>query len=177
MKRKAVFGYDQDYTYSLLEPVFSGLGGNCDHERLSEQTLDAFVKMLDKVDLEALQYEESEVYVNQMLGLCNAITEECTGMGFLEMGIEAEVMFELSKAWRHFVRLIWIRDLEWENLVRCVSDPNAEWSVDEEYYVKDPSTMVRYMVSSKLLVPLQVWSVLLQEGWSRAGQEKQRQYV
>uniref|UniRef100_A0A6T0TSZ9 Uncharacterized protein n=1 Tax=Alexandrium monilatum TaxID=311494 RepID=A0A6T0TSZ9_9DINO len=177
VKRKPVFGYDKEHTMSLLEPVFSGLGGNCDYERLDEKTLEAFCKLLDQVDMEAVQYEACEGYVNALLGMCNAITEECTGVSFMDMGIEQQVMDELGRAWMFFVRLIWIRDLEWENLVRCLSDPNAEWSVDEDYYIQDPAPMVKYIVASKLLVPLQVWSVLLQAGWQQVLPDKKHMYV
>ena len=33
----SVFSFDEDYTYSLLEPVFSGLCHGADYERLSEK--------------------------------------------------------------------------------------------------------------------------------------------
>mmetsp|Transcript_73177 Transcript_73177/g.210137 ORF Transcript_73177/g.210137 Transcript_73177/m.210137 type:complete len:225 (-) Transcript_73177:144-818(-) len=161
VKRKPVFGCDKDFTYSLLESVFQDVGGGADYERLSERTQRLWSRTLDRCDLEAIDFRNCDEYVSELLSLCDNITRECTGWGFAERGLVEDVSIELAKAWRHFVRLVWMRDLEWEDLVRCISDPNSDLSVDAEYYLSEPAAVVKHTVASKLLVPLQVWGLLL----------------
>lgn len=162
VQRKPAFSHNKDFTYNLLKPVFQGLGGNCDYERLSENTQKAWCAELDRCDMETIDYNNCENYVMNLLQLCNLITWECTGRDFAEWGIFDEANQELGRAWVHFVRLVWMRDLEWEDLVRYLSDPNREWSVNEEYFLPDPENSVRSIVSNKLMVPLQVWSFMMQ---------------
>merc|ERR1712226_1650414 len=107
--------------------VFQGIGYGVDSERLSERMLKVFCGTLDRCDLEAIDYNDCGHYVGQLLEVCNNITMECTSMTLDEWGIIDEARFELAKAWRHFVRIIWIRDLAWENILRYLSDPNREW--------------------------------------------------
>lgn len=162
VKRKPVFGHNKELTYSLLKSVFQGLGPNCDFERLSENTQLAWCAELDRCDQEPVDYNNCENYVIGLIELCNLITWECTGRDFAEWGVFEEVHSELGRAWCHFVRLVWMRDLEWEDLVRHLSDPNREWSVNEDYFLEDPESAVKAVVSNKLLVPLQVWGFMMQ---------------
>merc|ERR1712113_310471 len=122
--------------------------------------------ILDRCDLEAVDFNDCDYYVGELLGLCDDITWECTGRSFAEWEIDQEAYVELGRAWLHFARLVWMRDPEWENLVRCLSDPNARFSVNEEYYLEDPDSAARHLVSDKLKVPLQVWGVLLRAAWA-----------
>ncbi|CAE8589840.1 unnamed protein product [Polarella glacialis] len=179
VKRKPVFSHYRDHTYSLLEPIFRDLGGGSDYERLSDRSQKLLCEMLDRCDLEAVNYHECEAYVDGLLDLCSEITRECTGMSFAEWGLVGEARQELGKAWMHFVRLIWMRDIEWENLIRYISDPNAEWSVSAEYFLVDPTKTLRHAVSQKLMVPLQVWAFLLKACYaaSHARQGQGRSYI
>eukprot|EP00440_Ansanella_granifera_P047655 gb/GFBE01051618.1/.p1 GENE.gb/GFBE01051618.1/~~gb/GFBE01051618.1/.p1 ORF type:complete len:229 (+),score=45.74 gb/GFBE01051618.1/:1-687(+) len=180
VKRKPIFSYDRDHTYSLLEPVFKDLGNGADHERLSERTQRMLCKLLDRCDLEAVDYHNCQGYVDELLAFCSEITRECTGRSLGQWGIFGEAELELRKAWMHFVRLIWIRDFEWENMVRCLSDPNAQWSVSEDYFLEDPAQTVRYAISEKLMVPLQVWAFMLKtvaEHEAQNAPARKRSYV
>eukprot|EP00930_Biecheleria_cincta_P065357 TRINITY_DN51126_c0_g1_i1.p1 TRINITY_DN51126_c0_g1~~TRINITY_DN51126_c0_g1_i1.p1 ORF type:complete len:228 (+),score=44.49 TRINITY_DN51126_c0_g1_i1:66-749(+) len=161
VKRKPVFSHDMEHTISLLEPVFQNVCVGSDYERLSERRQKEFCKMLDKCDLDGVSYHDCQFFIDGLILLCSQITKECTGKNFNEWGFVGQAEDELRKAWLHFVRLIWIRDYEWENLVRCISDPNSRWSVNEDYFLEDPDKTVGYMVSHKLMVPLQVWSFIL----------------
>jgi len=163
--RKQVFGRDKHFTAGLLNFVFEGLGGGADVERLSTKTRALWTKTLDRCDLEAIDIDDCDDYIMEMVDLCNQITYECTGGSFEEWGLRDHVRTELVQAWRHFVRLIWMRDLEWEDLVRCLSDPNCETSINEEYFLPDPSAGTKHVVSNKLLVPLQVWGLLLRSAF------------
>mmetsp|Transcript_50396 Transcript_50396/g.126969 ORF Transcript_50396/g.126969 Transcript_50396/m.126969 type:complete len:224 (-) Transcript_50396:20-691(-) len=174
VKRKPVFSYDKEFTYGLLASVFEGVGGNADFERLSDRTQRVWCKTLDRCDLEAVDFEDCQSYIYELLALCDTITWECTGRSFEEWGILDAVQMELSKAWMHFVRLVWMRDLEWEDLVRCISDPNAELSVEAEYHLTDPPAAVKHIVSSKLLVPLQVWGFFLRAAAEAEDPRKRR---
>mmetsp|Transcript_24319 Transcript_24319/g.54137 ORF Transcript_24319/g.54137 Transcript_24319/m.54137 type:complete len:229 (+) Transcript_24319:84-770(+) len=161
VKRKPVFSHDADYTFEQLELAFEGVGMGADYERCSEATQRLWCRELDRCDLQAVDYHSRERYVDDLLRLCDRITLECTGHDFQELGIIGKTREELGVAWSHFIREIWMRDPEWEDLIRCLSDPNREWSVDQPYYLHDPDAAVRQQVADRLLLPLQVWNCLL----------------
>jgi len=175
VKRKPVFAYDPEFCYKSLEAVFRGIGGGTDYERLSDETQQQWCEVLDVCDGEPVDYNECENYIGHLLELCNRITWECTGRSFMDWGIHDAVAVELGGAWRHFVRRIWMREPEWENLVKYLSDPNNEWSVEEDYYLIDPSASVQHSIGSLLAVPLQVWGYLLKAAWDADPLSKQRQ--
>merc|ERR1740117_440688 len=158
VRRENVFAHDPLLPVKLLEIAFHETSPSADHEKCSETTQKAWVDLLDRCDTEAIDFNDCEEYVTELLELCNLITFECTGATFADWGIVEEVQSELAKAWKHFVRLIWIRDYEWENLVKCLSDPNREWSVQENYYLLDPGQVVKTLVRENLMVPLQIWN-------------------
>mmetsp|Transcript_6624 Transcript_6624/g.10625 ORF Transcript_6624/g.10625 Transcript_6624/m.10625 type:complete len:223 (-) Transcript_6624:39-707(-) len=161
VKRAPVFAHDPYLPFKLLENAFYDTSPSADYEKCSEATQKEWIDLLDRCDTEPVDYHDCEEYVTDLLQLCNLITFECTGATFADWGCAQEAQEELGKAWRHFVRTIWIRDYDWDNLVKYLSDPNREWSVDEAYYLTDPEKTVKLLVKEKLMVPLQVWNVIL----------------
>ena len=152
-----IFGFDEEYTYGLLEPVFRNLPKDCDHEKLSEKTFKDFCKKLDEC-------EATEEYLDSLMELSSEITRECTGKDFSQWRLGPDALQELRKAWNHFVRLIQVCDFEWENLVQYLSDPHAGWNAPGEYAKANAANMskiMRFVISQKLMVPLQMWTLLL----------------
>merc|ERR1719201_1024041 len=160
VKRAPVFAQDAYVPFKLLETAFYGTSPSADYEKCTESTQKEWVSLLDRCDTE-VDYNDCEAYVTDLLQLCNLITLECTGATFADWGCAQEAQLELGKAWKHFVRTIWMRDYAWESLVKCLSDPNKEWSVNEKYYLEDPQKAAKAMVKEKLMVPLQVWNTIL----------------
>ena len=152
IQRKAVFSFDEDYTYSLLEPVFRDLCHGADYERLSEKNQKRFCVELDKCDLRAIKPDECDDYIKSLLELCSEITKECTGKDFHQWQLAEAGLLELQKAWRHFVHLIAVRDFDWENLVQ---------DLDANDKAKSAKSRMRFAISQKLMVPLQMWALLL----------------
>lgn len=159
--RRPVFGYDPEHTYRELEKVFSGVGGGADADRLSEEVQKLWCDTLDQVDMQPVDFENCEGYIKSLMTLCDCITYECTGKNFVTWGFDRSSLTKMTRAWEFFVRSIWVRDPEWENMVRYLSDPNRERSVDQEYYIEKAAPAVRREVTNKLLVPLEVWRQLL----------------
>ncbi|CAK9030008.1 unnamed protein product [Durusdinium trenchii] len=179
--RRPVFSFEEDYTFSLLEPVFRDLP-NGDFEKLSEKTQKRFCVELDRCDLEPItsDVDRCEDYIDSLVRLCSEITHECTGKDFAQWRLVGDAEEELRKAWRHFVRLISIRDFEWENLVSYLSDPHAGWNAPGEYSKANSanmSKMMRYAISQKLMVPLQMWALLLKLAGGEVAAPKKRSYV
>ena len=154
--RISVFSFDEDYTYSLLEPVFRGLCHGADYERLSEKNQKRFSSELDKCHLQSIDPADCDGYIDSLLQLCSVITRECTGKDFQQWQLGEAALSELRKAWRHFVHLISVRDFDWDNLqdLDGVSKPGEK---AEPAKLK----MLRFVISQKLMVPLQMWALLL----------------
>ncbi|CAL1173099.1 unnamed protein product [Cladocopium goreaui] len=150
----SVFSFDEDYTYSLLEPVFSGLCHGADYERLSEKNQKRFSSELDKCHLQSIDPADCDGYIDSLLQLCSVITRECTGKDFQQWQLGEAALSELRKAWRHFVHLISVRDFDWENL----QDLDGEKPGDK---ASAKLKMLRFVISQKLMVPLQMWALLL----------------
>mmetsp|Transcript_21217 Transcript_21217/g.38729 ORF Transcript_21217/g.38729 Transcript_21217/m.38729 type:complete len:224 (+) Transcript_21217:32-703(+) len=164
VKRKPIFSYDVEVTCRSLRTVFLNVGYGADFDKLSEETKEAFCAALDRCDMEAISVNDCEEYITELVDICNVVTIEGTHRT-LDSFLGGEDAYSvLADAWRHFVRLIWMRDPAWEDLVRCVSDPNAKLSVNEPYYLESPAKAVKEMVAKKLLVPMQVWNRLLTIG-------------
>lgn len=144
-QKAKVFSADEDYTYSLLEPVFKDLCHGADYERLCEKNQKIFCQKLD--ECEGINPADCEGYIDSLLELCQTITKECSGKDFHQWQLGEAALLELRKAWRHFVHLVSLRDFDLENL----SDLQGETS----------KRMLRYVISQKLMVPLQMWTLLL----------------
>ena len=149
-----VFSFDEDYTYSLLEPVFQGLCHGADYERLSEKNQKRFSLELDKCHLQSIDPADCDGYIDSLLQLCSVITKECTGQDFQQWQLGEAALSELRKAWRHFVHLISVGDFRWENL----QDLDGEKLGDK---ASAKLKMLRFLISQKLLVPLQMWALVL----------------
>ena len=155
IQRKPVFSFDEDYTFSLLEPIFRDLCPGADYEKLSEKTHRKFCFELDKCDLQAINPGDCDSYIDSLLEICSDITKECTGKGFHQWQLGEAAILELRKTWKHFVLLVSTRDFEWENLVQDTDDvQNASGEC-----VKTKA--VQFGISQKLMVPLQMWALLL----------------
>lgn len=154
IQRKPVFSFDEDYTFSLLEPIFRDLCPGADYEKLSEKTQRKFCLELDKCDLQAINPGDCDSYIDSLLEICSDITKECTGKGFHQWQLGEAAILELRKTWKHFVLLISTRDFEWENLVHDTDGWNASGEC-----VKPKA--VQFAISQKLMVPLQMWALLL----------------
>ena len=160
LPRISVFSFDEDYTYSLLEPVFSGLCHGADYERLSEKNQKRFASELDKCHLQSIDPADCDAYIDSLLQLCSVITRECAGKDFQQWQLGEAALSELRKAWRHFVHLISVRDFDWENLDFGGFSPGEQLFGDKAE--KNPNMkMLRLVISQKLMVPLQMWALLL----------------
>merc|ERR1712232_800756 len=135
LQRKPIFSHDKAYTFAQLEIVFQGLCEGADHEQCSVGTMKRWCETLDQCDMEPVEYPSCTDYVQALLRLCDKITSECTGRDFTSWGVVGTALDELATAWRHFVRIIWMRDPEWQQLVAYFSDPRRDASA---YDLRDP---------------------------------------
>lgn len=165
VKRKPVFGREESLTISHLEVVFDGLKGNADWERISEETGERWVKLLDRCDQEGIDYETCDAYVDELMAMVDIITLECTGRSLVDNGVSHESLEIMSNTWKHaFVQFIWMRDLDWENLVKHLSDPNIGTHFEESYFQPDLDQALRFNMMTKLMAPLQAWNCALGTG-------------
>lgn len=93
----SVFSFDEDYTYSLLEPVFSGLCHGADYERLSEKNQKRFSSELDKCHLQSIDPADCDGYIDSLLQLCSVITRECTGKDFQQWQLGERLSLSYEK--------------------------------------------------------------------------------
>mmetsp|Transcript_26726 Transcript_26726/g.50239 ORF Transcript_26726/g.50239 Transcript_26726/m.50239 type:complete len:192 (+) Transcript_26726:73-648(+) len=170
LQRQPAFSFDPDYTFSLLEPVFRELCHGADYEKLCEATQLEFCRLLDKSD--SVDYHDCDEYVTELLKLCSEITRECSGLSFGQWKLGDDAQMELRKGWAHFVRLVSLRDYEWEAMMEALSDSTSS-DADGVALTK----MVRRSVSQKLLVPLQLWAFLLRQKVAATGPAKKHGYV
>eukprot|EP00929_Paragymnodinium_shiwhaense_P048384 TRINITY_DN24470_c0_g1_i3.p1 TRINITY_DN24470_c0_g1~~TRINITY_DN24470_c0_g1_i3.p1 ORF type:complete len:320 (+),score=40.23 TRINITY_DN24470_c0_g1_i3:32-991(+) len=165
--RRGVFAFERELTCDLLQLAFAGVGRGADAARCRQRTRDAWCQLLDECDVKAVDYhhhDDCDGYVRRLVDLCAQITLECTGEGFAQWGITDARREHLLNGWKHFVRLVWMRHPAWEDLVRSISASEASTARTEllNSAASCALTMqLRYHVTNKLLVPLQVWNALL----------------
>ena len=114
-------------------------------------------------------------YVEELMRLCDSITRECSGLTFAQLGLKGDSENELRKGWVHFVRLVCLRDYEWENVMKRLSEPA---DAANEFSQKGAvAKMVQKAIRDKLLVPLQLWEYLLRVSSGAASPVKKVGYV
>lgn len=162
VERKPVFGHKSLLVHNALEEVFKNFL-NFEFERVSENTLETLIKVLDMADMEAIDFGNTAVvdsYVDQLVHLTHQITAQC-GFSFHDLDVAEEAASQLKQAWTHFLRLVWMRKPRWERLVKCVSDENRQWNKQEDYYLEDIEAEIEKLAINMLLVPIQVWASLI----------------
>lgn len=161
--RKGAFTVVQKETERLLSIVFHEVPG-ADWEKCSPETKTKWCHHLDKIDLTPLDYNDCEKWVEEMLDICEELTKQATGKGWADVqkgGVYDKVDDLLKKALRHTVRIIWMRDFEWEHLISFISDPNGESSVDEMYWQPDMVESLKFHLLNKTLVFIQAWTEIV----------------
>eukprot|EP00746_Dinoflagellata_sp_MGD_P085779 gnl/MRDRNA2_/MRDRNA2_33943_c0_seq1.p2 gnl/MRDRNA2_/MRDRNA2_33943_c0~~gnl/MRDRNA2_/MRDRNA2_33943_c0_seq1.p2 ORF type:complete len:224 (+),score=49.15 gnl/MRDRNA2_/MRDRNA2_33943_c0_seq1:79-750(+) len=157
--RKGAFTYDQKEAEMLLSVVFAEVPGG-DWEKCSKDTKTKWAEHLDKIDLTPIDYNDCDAWINEMVPICEQLTREATGKDWSNVvkgGCEIQVEDIFKKALRHTVRMIWMRDYEWEALICFLSDPNGERSVEEMYHTPSGSDTLKFNLLNKCLVFLQAW--------------------
>merc|ERR1712224_1164309 len=71
---------------------------------------------------------------------------------------------ETAEQW---VQFVWMRDLDWENLVKHLSDPNIGTHFEESYFQADVDHSLKFNIMTKLMAPLRAWNGALNEGQGR----------
>merc|ERR1712224_85467 len=116
------------------------------------------------IDTEPIDWNDCDKYVDEMVRIAEKITVECTGKDFEAHCAKKEDVAtldaeeELRKGIKHMVRVIWMRDMDWENMVRFISDPNGPQSIEEEYWVEDVTMALKYHILNTTLVFIQIWA-------------------
>lgn len=153
--RKGAFTVHQEETEGLLHFVFESIPG-ADFEKCTKEMMTKWCEHLDKIDLTPVDYNSCDAWIKEMMEIIEKITIEATGKDMSSCHTEL-----LEQALRHTVRIIWMRDFEWENLIRFISDPNGETNVAELYHTKNLKSALAFHLLNKTICFLQAWTEII----------------